>query len=102
MPAMSHLSPDQIDRMATLAHLALGPGQRERLTADLERILDYVDQLTAVSTDGVPATAHVHDTPRALRPDVVQPSLPVEDALSNAPDGDPAAGVFRVPRVVGG
>jgi aspartyl-tRNA(Asn)/glutamyl-tRNA(Gln) amidotransferase subunit C len=99
---MSHLSPDQIDRMATLAHLALGPTQRERLAADLERILDYVDQLRAVSTDGVPATAHVHDAPRALRPDEVHPSLSLADALSNAPDGDPAAGVFRVPRVVGG
>ena len=102
MPAMSHLSPDQIDRIAALAHLALGPGQRERLTADLERILDYVDQLTAVPTDGVPATAHVHDTPRALRSDVVLPSLPVADALSNAPDGDSNSGAFRVPRVVGG
>lgn len=102
MPAMSHLSPDQIDRIATLAHLELVTGQRERLTADLERILDYVDQLTGVATDGVPATAHVHDTPRGLRPDETQPSLSVAEALANAPDADTATGTFRVPRVVGG
>lgn len=102
MPAMSHLSPDQIERIATLAHLELGPGQRDRLTADLERILDYVDQLTAVSTEDVPATAHGHDTPRELRADETRPSLSVADALANAPDGDPSSGAFRVPRVVGG
>jgi aspartyl-tRNA(Asn)/glutamyl-tRNA(Gln) amidotransferase subunit C len=99
---MSHLSPDQIDRVAALARLTLAPGQRERLAADLERILDYVDQLTAVPTDGVSATAHVHDVPRARRADDVRPSLSVEEALANAPDADVRAGVFRVPRVVGG
>jgi len=99
---MSHLSPDQIDRVAALAHLTLAPGQRERLAADLERILDYVDQLTAVPTDGVAATAHVHDVPRPWRPDEVHPSLPVAEALANAPDGEVRTGVFRVPRVVGG
>lgn len=102
MPAMSHLSPDQIDRIATLAHLELGSAQRDRLTADLERILDYVDQLRAVPTDDVPATAHVHDTPRLLRADETRPSLSVADALANAPDGDSVSGAFRVPRVVGG
>ncbi len=99
---MSHLSPDQIDRVAALAHLALAPGQRERLSADLERILDYVDQLTEVDTTGVAATAHVHDAPKAWRPDVVEPSLAPADVMANAPDADAARGVFRVPRVVGG
>lgn len=99
---MSHLSPDQIDRVAALAHLTLAPGERERLAADLERILDYVDQLTTVATDGIPATAHVHDAAHALRTDEVRPSLSNAEALGNAPDGDARTGVFRVPRVVGG
>ena len=34
--------------------------------------------------------------------DVPVPSLPVEDAMANAPDGAPEAGLFRVPRVIGG
>ncbi len=69
--------------------------------ADLERILDYVDQLTAVPTEGVEATAHVSDVGRTWRPDEPSPSLPVEDAVGRAPDADTRAGVFRVPRVVG-
>lgn len=99
---MAQLTPDQIDAVAALAHLRLVPGQRERLAADLARILDYVDQLREVPTDDVPATAHVHEGPRAWRADEVRPSLDVADALRNAPDGDTATGTFRVPRVVGG
>jgi len=99
---MPHFTASQIDAVAALAHLRLQPGQRERLAADLERILDYIDQLRDVNTDGVPATAHVDDEARPWRADDVRPSLGIDDALANAPDADRAAGTFRVPRVVGG
>lgn len=102
MPGVSHVSPDQIERVATLARLRLTADQRERLAVDLDRILDYVGQLADVPTDGVSVTAHVRETATASRPDQVRPSLDVADALANAPDGAPDAGVFRVPRVVGG
>jgi aspartyl-tRNA(Asn)/glutamyl-tRNA(Gln) amidotransferase subunit C len=98
---MPHLSPDDLDRVAALAHLRLAPEQRTRLMADLERILDYVDQLAAIDTEGVDATAHVSDAARSWRPDEPMPSLPVPEAIGNAPDADATAGVFRVPRVVG-
>jgi len=99
---MAHLTPDQIDDIAALAHLRLVPGQRERLMADLERILDYVDQLADVPTGDVPATAHANDVARGWRADDPRPSLDRAEALANAPDGDTATGTFRVPRVVGG
>jgi aspartyl-tRNA(Asn)/glutamyl-tRNA(Gln) amidotransferase subunit C len=99
---MPHLTPSRIDAVAALAHLRLQPGQRERLAADLERILDYVDQLRDVNTENVPETAHVADVARPWRDDVVAPSLGVDEALANAPDADRATGTFRVPRVVGG
>lgn len=98
---MSHLSPDDLVRVAALAHLRLAPEQRDRLMADLERILTYVDQLTAVSTEGVAATAHVADIGAPGRPDEPHPSLPVGEAIGNAPDADTSGGLFRVPRVVG-
>jgi Asp-tRNA(Asn)/Glu-tRNA(Gln) amidotransferase C subunit len=37
----------------------------------------------------------------AERDDEVRPSLPVSEAVRNAPDGDREAGLFRVPRVIG-
>jgi Asp-tRNA(Asn)/Glu-tRNA(Gln) amidotransferase C subunit len=36
------------------------------------------------------------------RDDEPRGSLPVADALANAPDAAPEAGLFRVPRVIGG
>jgi aspartyl-tRNA(Asn)/glutamyl-tRNA(Gln) amidotransferase subunit C len=98
---MSHFSPDEIDRVAALAQLRLADADRARLSADLEQILDYVDRLRAVPTDGVPLTAHIVEGAADLRSDTPVPSLPVADALRNATDADVAAGLFRVPRVIG-
>ena len=58
MTAMARFSPEEIDRIAALAQLRLTDEARTRLGADLEQILDYVDRLQAVPTDGVPLTAH--------------------------------------------
>lgn len=98
---MSRLSPDDIDRVAALAQLRLSEDVRARLSRDLEQILEYVDRLQAVPTDGVPLTAHIAEGARDLRADEPQPSLSVHDALANATDANDAAGLFRVPRVIG-
>lgn len=98
---MSHFSPDEIDRIAALAQLRLSDADRSRLATDLEQILDYVDRLRAVPTDGVPVTAHILEGPGDLRADTIVPSLSVADALRNAPGADDETGLFRVPRVIG-
>jgi aspartyl/glutamyl-tRNA(Asn/Gln) amidotransferase C subunit len=98
---MSHFSPDEIDRVAALAQLRLADADRARLAADLEQILEYVDRLRAVPTEGVPLTAHIVEGAGDLRSDTPVPSLPVADALRNATDAHEAAGLFRVPRVIG-
>ena len=60
------------------------------------------EQVQAIDTGGVPATSHVNAGQRAEREDAARPSLPVDAALANAPDPAPEAGLFRVPRVIGG
>jgi len=60
------------------------------------------EQVQAIDTSGVPATAHVNAAQRTERDDEPRPSLTVEEALANAPDSLPEAGLFRVPRVIGG
>lgn len=98
---MSRFSPDEIDRVAALAQLRLPDDLRGRLATDLAQILDYVDQLQSVPTEGVPLTAHVAEGARDLRADEPRPSLSVHDALANATDANEKAGLFRVPRVIG-
>jgi aspartyl-tRNA(Asn)/glutamyl-tRNA(Gln) amidotransferase subunit C len=98
---MARITPDEIDRIAALAQLRLDAETRQRLAADLEHILDYVDRLAAVPTDGVPVTSHIVEGAADLRADEPRPSLSVEDALANATDANVTAGLFRVPRVIG-
>ena len=98
---MARITPDDIDRIAALAHLRISDEARPRLAADLEHILDYVDRLGTVPTEGVPLTAHVIEGAGDMRPDEPRTSLSVHDALANATDANEAAGLFRVPRVIG-
>ena len=92
-----------VERVAALAQLELTDEEKELFTKQLADILGYAEQVQAIDTSGVPATAHVlHAAQRREREDVPRPSLPVEDALANAPDADREAGLFRVPRVIGG
>ena len=98
---MSTLTIGDVERIAALAHLELTDEEKQLFTRQLADILSYAEQLQAVDTIGVPATAHVHAANRRERPDEPRPSLPVEEAVANAPDGVPDAGLFRVPRVIG-
>ena len=91
-----------VERIAALAHLELTDEEKQLFTRQLADILAYAEQVQAIDTTGVPATAHVNAGQRAEREDEPRPSLPVGDALANAPDGAPDAGLFRVPRVIGG
>lgn len=98
---MSSLTIADVERIAALAHLELTDDEKPLFTRQLADILNYAEQLQAVDTTGVPATAHVNAATGAERPDEPRPSLPVADALANAPDAARDAGLFRVPRVIG-
>ena len=97
---MSTLTVADVERIAALARLELTEDEKQLFTRQLADILSYAEQLQAVDTTGVPATAHVHVSERD-REDAPRPSLPTADALANAPDAEPDAGLFRVPRVIG-
>ena len=98
---VSSLTIADVERIAALAHLELTDEEKQLFTRQLADILNYAEQLQAIDTTGVPATAHVSATTGVERPDEPRPSLSTGDALANAPDGAPDAGLFRVPRVIG-
>lgn len=63
----------------------------------LSAILDYIALLQEVDVAGVPPTAQVTGLFTVMRPDDVQPSLPREQVLRNAPEH--RNGMFRVKAV---
>jgi len=85
---------------ARLARLELDPSEVELLTAELQKILTYVDQLSQLDTTGVPRTMQVESPSAPLRPDVVQPSLDKAEVLASAPRADDVG--FLVPGFVDG
>jgi aspartyl-tRNA(Asn)/glutamyl-tRNA(Gln) amidotransferase subunit C len=87
-------------KIAELAKLEFSDRELEAFTPQFQRILDYIEQLKEVDVEGVEPTSHasVGGGPSAQRGDQVRQSLPVDEALANAPD--PGSGHFRVPKVL--
>lgn len=98
---MAELSIADVERVAALAQIELTDAEKQLFTRQLADILHYAEQIQALDTAGVPATAHVN-VAHHEREDELEPSLLVEDALAAAPDAAPDAGLFRVPKVIGG
>jgi len=88
----------QVEYIAELAKLNLTEAEIERYTEQLSAVLDYAARLQAVPTDDIPPTASVLPLAGVMREDVVQPSLPRNVALRNAPDA--LEGQFRVDAVL--
>ena len=92
------LNRKDVEHVALLSRLELSEKDLDKYTGQLDAILAYIDVLNQVDTEGVEPLAHVLDMKNVMRPDVVQPSLPREAALQNAPE--PEDGFFKVPKIV--
>ncbi|HWR31834.1 MAG TPA: Asp-tRNA(Asn)/Glu-tRNA(Gln) amidotransferase subunit GatC [Negativicutes bacterium] len=92
------LNRKDVEHVALLSRLELSEQDLDKYTGQLDAILEYIDVLNQVDTSGVEPMAHVLDIRNVMRPDVVQPSLPREAALMNAPE--PENGFFKVPKIV--
>lgn len=87
-----------VDHVARLARLDLTDDERRRMQAELTQILGHAEKIQELDLDGVPPTSHSLPLSNVLRKDEVRPSLPVEEALANAPQAED--GRFRVPRII--
>ena len=91
------LSLDEVRKVAKLARLEMSEAELARMQPQLTAILDYVAQLQQLNTDGVEPLAHPLPIQNVFRKDEPAPSLPMDEALANAPNriGD----YFGVPAV---
>jgi aspartyl-tRNA(Asn)/glutamyl-tRNA(Gln) amidotransferase subunit C len=80
------LTVDQVRWVAHLGRLDLSPQDVELMAKQLSSIVDYVALLQQVNTDGVEPLAHAVELQNVFRPDEPAPSLPVDQALANAPE----------------
>jgi len=87
-----------ISRLETLAKLKLSDSEKEELASDLTNILNMVEKLQEVDTDGVEPLVYMNDEVNKLRPDQVKNMVTQVEALKNAPDSDGT--YFKTPKVI--
>ena len=89
------ISRDEVLHVARLARLALTDEEVERLGGQLSAILEAVGKVAELDLADVEPTSHPLDLANVWAEDDGRPSLPVDEALANAPDRE--GGFFRVP-----
>lgn len=99
MPDSELITLDQVKHVARLARLWLDEAHLQRLTTQLEPILGYVNKISSVDVGDAQPMAHALPLHNVLREDVIEPSLPLDKVLANAPDTD--GPFFKVPKVLG-
>ncbi len=92
------LTTDDIKQIAHLARIGLDDSAIEPLRADLSTVLDLVEQLSAIDTNGVEPMAHPGNAALRLRADSVSETNQRDSLQSPAPLVE--QGYFLVPRVI--
>ncbi len=87
-----------VEDVAHLARIELRPDELEKLSGQLEHILQFIDKLKEVTIEKVAPTSHAIAVSNVLREDSPKGSLPVEKALANAPSKK--GNFFVVPKVI--
>ena len=90
------ISDETIEYVGILSKLKLDDAGKEQAKHDLEQMLDYIDQLGELDTDGVEPMTHVHPFSNCFREDVVTNGDDRENILKNAPEE--RDNMFAVPR----
>lgn len=87
-----------VEHIARLARLDLSDEEKRLFGSQLSDILRYVEKLDELDTSAVEPTSHVLELTNVMRDDRPRPSLPPDEALSNAPDR--VENFYRVPRII--
>lgn len=88
-----------VEKVSLLGRLLLSPAELDTMTTQLSQVVDYMNLLAELDTDGVEPMAHAVEMSNVFRADEVTPSLDRKDALANAPHHDDEC--YLVPAVLG-
>ena len=94
----NHISDETIEYVGILAKLELSGEEKEQAKKDMESMLDSVDKLNELDTDGVEPMSHVFPVNNVFREDIVTNGDDREEILKNAPERKD--GAFVVPKTV--
>ena len=87
-----------VERIAHLSRLNFDDESKDKITSELNVILDWIDHLNEVDTEGIEPLTNMSAEMNVLREDEAKNEMSHEDALKNAPKKD--SNYFRVPKVL--
>lgn len=90
------ITDELVTYLEALGRIKLPEESREKAKNDLQEILQYIDTLSELDTEGIEPMSHALPLTNVMRDDVVAPSIPREEVLANAPAQKD--GCFLVPR----
>jgi aspartyl-tRNA(Asn)/glutamyl-tRNA(Gln) amidotransferase subunit C len=88
----------QVDHVAHLSRLNLTDGEKQVFARQMDSILEYVEKLDELDTEGVQPLVHIAPRENVFREDKTGTSLSRKQALQNAPGK--TGGYFQVPRII--
>ena len=94
------ITKDEVIHVANLARLELDKASMETFANQIGRVINYIDLLNTVNTEGVKPTTHAILLTNAFREDEKKPHLDLKKTLSNAPEKEEE--YFIVPKIIGG
>ena len=92
------ISKKEVLDTAELARLEFKESELEKFTEQLGNILEYIEDLNELDTEGIEPTSHGVEIPTPLREDKVVQLITTDEALRNAPERE--EDFFVVPKVI--
>lgn len=90
------ITDELVTYLEALGRIRLPEKSRAKAQSDLQEILQYIDTLSELDTDGIEPMSHALPLTNVMREDEVQPSASPEEVLANAPSKKD--NYFLVPR----
>ena len=98
MSSMIKISKEQVKKVAELAKIDLNDQETEYHSIQLEKILDYINQLEKINTDNVPCTTRAIEVVNITRKDKKVTCKERDDILNLAPSREDD--FFKVPKIL--
>jgi aspartyl-tRNA(Asn)/glutamyl-tRNA(Gln) amidotransferase subunit C len=92
------ITQETVQYVAALAKLPVSEEETQKIASDLDRILDYIETMNELDTEGIEPMSHVLPVQNVFREDVVTNGDDRERILENAPKQK--NGSFAVPKTV--
>ena len=89
---------ETVEKVAHLARLELAEDEKEKMIADMSKILGFMAKLNEINTSGIEPLVYMTNEINVLREDVVKQEITHGEALKNAPKHD--ENYFLVAKVI--